>query len=201
MEQREESLGHGAARARSRRTLGWVFLRIGVVAFGGLGASLALIERELVTKRQWLTAADVTEALTYTKLLPGSTGPQVVAYLGYKLSGWSGSAVATAAFVFPAALMMLVLAAAYVSVTSLPVMRTSVNGLTASVVGLLLATTYRLGKANIPDRITLGLALASVVAGAVLGVSAAVIVVAAGLLGVCLYAMPLRKHVARGDTP
>jgi chromate transporter len=171
------------------------------VAFGGLGASLALIERELVTKRQWLTAADVTEALTYTKLLPGSTGPQVVAYLGYKLSGWSGSAVATAAFVFPAALMMLVLAAAYVSVTSLPVMRTSVNGLTASVVGLLLATTYRLGKANIPDRITLGLALASVVAGAVLGVSAAVIVVAAGLLGVCLYAMPLRKHVARGDTP
>lgn len=201
MEQREESLGHGAARARSRRTLGWVFLRIGVVAFGGLGASLALIERELVTKRQWLTAADVTEALTYTKLLPGSTGPQVVAYLGYKLSGWSGSAVATAAFVFPAVLMMLVLAAAYVSVTSLPVMRTSVNGLTASVVGLLLATTYRLGKANIPDRITLGLALASVVAGAVLGVSAAVIVVAAGLLGVCLYAMPLRKHVARGDTP
>ena len=92
MEQREESLGHGAARARSRRTLGWVFLRIGVVAFGGLGTSLALIERELVTKRQWLTAADVTEALTYTKLLPGSTGPQLVAYLGYKLSGWSGSA-------------------------------------------------------------------------------------------------------------
>ena len=81
--------------------LGWIFLRIGAAAFGGLGASLALVERELVTKRQWLTAADVTEALTYTKLLPGSTGPQVVAYLGYTLGGWSGSAVATAAFLFP----------------------------------------------------------------------------------------------------
>ena len=48
--------------------LGHIFLRIGATAFGGLGTSLALIERELVTKRQWLTAAGVTEALTYTEL-------------------------------------------------------------------------------------------------------------------------------------
>jgi chromate transport protein ChrA len=76
-----------------------------------------------------------------------------------------------------------------------------VDGLTAAVVGLLLATTYRLGKANIADHITLGLALASVVAGAVLGVSAAVIVVAAGLLGCCLYALPLHKQPTQEDTP
>jgi chromate transporter len=182
-------------------TLGHLFLRIGATAFGGLGAALALIERELVTKRQWLSAADVTEALTYTKLLPGSTVVQVVAYLGYKLGGWSGSAVATAAFVVPSALMMLVLAVAYVAVTTLPAMRQAVDGLTAAVVGLLLATTYRLGKANIADPITLGIALASVVVGIVLGVSAAVIVVAAGLLGCCLYALPRRKQAAQEDTP
>lgn len=200
MEPEQESLARGSARAKSLWTLGEVFLRIGAVAFGGLGAALALIERELVAKRQWLTAADVTEALTYTKLLPGSTVVQVVAYLGYKLGGWYGSALATAAFVLPSALMMLVLAAAYVSVTAVPAMRPAINGLTAAVVGLVLATTYRLGKANIP-RITLGIALASVVAGAVLGVSAAVIVVAAGLLGVGLYALPLRPQAAREDTP
>src|ERR671924_274237 len=89
--------------------LGASFLRLGAVAFGGLETYLALIERELVTKRQWLTAADMTEALIYTKLLPGSHGPQVVAYLGYQLGGWPGSAVATAAFLCPAALMMLLL--------------------------------------------------------------------------------------------
>jgi chromate transporter len=201
MEPREASLARGGARAGSLRTLGWVFLRIGAVAFGGLGAALALVERELVTKRQWLTTADVTEALTYTKLLPGSTVVQVVAYLGYKLGGWSGSALATVAFVFPSAVMMLGLAAVYVSATSVPAMRPALNGLTAAVVGLVLATTYRLGKANIPDRITLGLALASIVAGVALGVSAAVIVVVAGLLGVGLYALPLRKPAAQGDTP
>ena len=181
--------------------LGAIFLRIGAVAFGGLGASLALIERELVTRRQWLTAADVTEALTYTKLLPGSTGPQVVAYLGYKLGGWPGSAVAMAAFLFPAALMTLALAVGYVSVTALPAIHPAIHGLMAAVVGILLATTYRLGKANIPDRITLGIALASIVAGAVLGISAAVIVVTAGLLGVCLYVIPLRRQVSQEETP
>ena len=93
--------------------LGWLFLRIGATAFGGLGAGLALIERDLVEKRRLLTSEDVTEALTYTKLLPGSTVIQVVSYLGYKLRGWSGSALATAAFVLPSALLMVLLAALY----------------------------------------------------------------------------------------
>ena len=123
MEPRQAARAHGGARTGSLRTLGLVFLRIGATAFGGLGAALALVERELVVKRAWLTAADVTEALTYTKLLPGSTVVQVVAYLGYKLGGWSGAAVATVAFVFPSALMMLGLAAAYVAVTAVPAMR------------------------------------------------------------------------------
>jgi len=69
------------------------------------------------------------------------------------------------------------------------------------IVGLLLATTYRLGKANIADRTTLGIALISVVAGAVLGVSAALIVVAAGLLGICLFSIPLRRQASQEDTP
>jgi chromate transporter len=201
MEPWKASLARGDGRAVSPFILSWIFLRIGTVAFGGLGAALALVERELVTKRQWLTAADVTEALTYTKLLPGSTVVQVVAYLGYTLGGWSGSALATVAFVLPSAVMMLVLAVAYVSATALPALMPALNGLTAAVVGILLATTYRLGKSNIQDRLTLGIALASIAAGVALGVSAALIVVVAGLVGVCLYALPLRKQAAQGDMP
>jgi chromate transporter len=174
----------------SALTLGWIFLHIGATAYGGLGTTLALIERELVTKRGMLTPADVTEALTYTKLLPGSTGPQAIAYLGYKLGGWPGSAIAMAAFIFPSALLMVLLAGAYVATTALPAIGSTVNGLTAGVVGILLATTYRLGKPNIKEPLTWGIALGAFAVGAFLGISAALIVVAAGLLGMILLSPP-----------
>jgi chromate transporter len=171
-------------------TLGWIFLHIGAIAYGGLGTTLALIERELVTKRRMLTPAEVTEALTYTKLLPGSTGPQAIAYLGYKLGGWSGSVLATAAFLFPSVLLMVLLAGAYVATTTFPAIGPAVSGLTAGVVGILLATTYRLGKPNIKAPLTWGIALVAFGVGVFLGVSAALIVVAAGLLGVVLLSPP-----------
>jgi chromate transporter len=183
--------------------LGWIFLYIGATAFGGLGATLALIERELVTKRGMLTPADVTEALTYTKLLPGSTGPQAIAYLGYKLGGWSGSAIAMAAFILPSALLMVLLAGAYVAATALPAIGPMVNGLTAGVVGILLATTYRLGKPNIKQPLTWGIALVAFAIGAFVGISTALIVVAAGLLGMILLSPPsaAQDHKRKGGRP
>lgn len=166
--------------------LTWVFLRLGATAFGGLGAALALLERELVHKRQLLTAAELTEALTYTKLLPGSTVIQVVSYLGYKLSGWPGSAIATVAFLVPSFLAMLLLSALYVAAAALPNVGPIINVLTAAVVGILLATTYRLGQANSTSLLTLGLAITAFITGALLNVNAALIVFAAGLIGVFL---------------
>lgn len=69
------------------QSLFWIFLRIGAAAFGDTGPVLVLLEREFIEKRAVLTPEDITEALTYTKILPGSTVVQIVAYLGYKLGG------------------------------------------------------------------------------------------------------------------
>lgn len=175
-------------------TLGWVFLRIGATAFGGLGAALAIIERELVERRQVLSAADVTESLTYTKLLPGSTVVQVVAYLGYKLGGWTGSAIATIAFVLPAAIAMIALAAVYVAATALPNIEPTMNGLTAAVVGILLATTYRLGKSNFRDPVMLAITLVAFGIGVFLDINAALIVVGAGLIGILFLSTPANSE-------
>jgi chromate transporter len=159
-------------------------LKIGTTAFGGLGAALAIIERELVERRQVLTAADVTEALTYTKLLPGSTVVQVVSYLGYKLGSWPGSAIATVAFVLPSAAMMILLAAGYIAATVLPNLGPAINGLTAAVIGLLLATTYRLGRSNIRNPLAGIIAIVAFLAAILLGINAAFIVIGAGIIGI-----------------
>ena len=81
--------------------IGGLFLRIGLTSFGGLGATLAVLQRELVERRELLTTRQMTEALTFTKPLPGATAFQVVCYLGFQLGGWRGSTVAAVAFVLP----------------------------------------------------------------------------------------------------
>lgn len=180
--------GEGASTV-APSTLGWLFLRIGATSFGDTGPLLAMIERDLVEERRALTGEDITEALTYTKFLPGSTVLQVVSYLGYKLGGWPVSALVTVAYILPSSLAMVLLAAGYLAVSDVPAIAPAIQGLTAAVVGVLLATAYRLGKKNkIDEPLTVGILAVAFFAGAFLGVNAAVIVVVAGLVGVVLLA-------------
>lgn len=166
--------------------IGWAFLRIGTVAFGGLGATLALIEGELVERRQVTSKEELTEALTYTKLLPGSTVVQVVAYLGWRLGGWPGSVLATVGFILPSAGLMLLFAWSYAHVAHLPTVASARRGVLAVVVALLLVTLYRLAKPVLTTPLTAALALAAFILVAGFQISSVVTVVAAGVLGIAL---------------
>ena len=168
-------------------TLAWVFLRIGATAFGE--TELVIIERELVERRGVLTHQDLTDALTYTKPLPGSTVVQIVAYLAYRLGGWPGSAVATVVYLLPSTLAMMALAAGYIAVSGLPLVKPAAQGLTAAAVGLLLATAWRLSKRAIDPHQPLSVALAvgAVVAGGVFGINVAILVLVAGIIGIVAY--------------
>src|SRR5919106_962174 len=166
----------------------WQFVRIGFAAFGGLGVTLSLIERYLITNRRVLTAQDLTESLTYTKLLPGSTGVQVVGYLCYRLRGWRGAALGTIAFLLPAFLLMLLLSVLYEEITAglgdaaTPALR----GLTASVVGILVATIYRLARPIITTVVGGAVAIAACAVGITLELNPAWIVIVAGVIGILM---------------
>jgi chromate transporter len=168
--------------------LWWEFIRIGVAAFGGLGVTLSLIERYLVKDRTVLTTQTVTESLTYTKFLPGSTGVQVVGYLGYRLGGWPGAALATIAFLFPAFILMLALAILYEEITVLlaDAATPALRGLTAAVAGILVATIYRLAKPAITTLTGGVVAVAACGLGIVLRINPAWIVLVAGMIGVLM---------------
>lgn len=119
------------------RQVWWVLLRLGAFAFGGLGPALALLDRELVGRRRWLTSADVRDALSYTKPLPGSTVVQVVTFLGWRVAGLRGALAATAGFVAPAALLMTAAAAGTAVLPDAAWVRGGLLGLQIAVVGLL----------------------------------------------------------------
>ena len=123
--------------------VGWELLRLGAFAFGGLGATLTLLQRGLIDKRRWLRQADISEALAFTKALPGSTGIQVVAYLGWRIRGWPGALVAATAFIAPATLLMIVVAAGSLTLPDTPWVQGALTGIQVGVVGLLAAAICR----------------------------------------------------------
>lgn len=162
-------------------TMGCELFRLGALAFGGLGATLAMLQRGLVDRRKWLQESDISEALAFTKVLPGSTGIQVVAYLGWRMRGWPGALVATVAYIAPATLLMIALAAGSLALPDQPWVQGALNGIQIAVVGLIAAAMWRLARSEAKSP----LLVAVLLAGAVLGffVHAVIVVVGAGLVG------------------
>jgi chromate transporter len=163
-------------------SLAWALLRIGAFAFGGLGATLSLLNRDLVERRGWVRSGEVSEALAYTKPLPGSTVVQVVTYLGWRIGGWPAAIVATVMFLLPAFAIMTVAAAAVFALPDLPVVRGALAGLQVAVVGLLTAAMWRLARSEAASTPLLVVLLTAFLAG--LFVNAALIVLVAGLVGI-----------------
>lgn len=164
--------------------MAWELLRLGAFAFGGLGATLALLQRGLVDRRGWLQQHDISEALAITQALPGSTGIQVVAYLGWRLRGWPGALVAAAAFIAPATALMIVVAAASLALPDQPWVKGALTGIQVAVVGLIVAAMWRLARNQAKTAMLTAVLLASCVLG--FFVHVVLIVVGAGLIGAVL---------------
>jgi len=164
--------------------MGWELLRLGGVAFGGLGATLALLQRGLVDRRQWLKQSDIAEALAFTKTLPGSTGIQVVAYLGWRLRGWPGAILAATMFIAPATALMIAVAAGSAALPDSAWVKGALTGMQVAVVGLLAASMWRLARSEAKGPVLLAVLLLAAVLG--FFVHALFVVVGAGLLGAAI---------------
>lgn len=166
----------------------WTFLRIGALAFGGLGAAVALLQRDLVDRRRWLTPADLTDALAFMKPLPGSTVVQVVTFLGWRLRGMAGACCATVAFLVPSAALMIAAAAASAALPQTPWVTGALTGIQVAVAGLLGAALWKLAQSE-AAKPTL-LAVLVLAAGLGFMANAALVVVGAGLVGLLLERTP-----------
>ena len=162
-------------------TLGWTFLKLGTIAFGGLGAALTLFQRELVDRRAWLVEKDIRDALAFTKPLPGSTVVQIVAFLGWRLHGWPGAVITVCAFISPSALMMIAAAAGAVALPHVSWVKGALTGVQIAVVGLLAAAMWRLSQSEAKSAVLTLVLLASLCLGFLM--SAVAVVVTAGLIG------------------
>jgi chromate transporter len=160
-----------------------VFGRIGLLSFGGPAAQIALMHRELVERRPWLSEERFLSALSFCMLLPGPEAMQLATYCGWRLRGTAGGLAAGLLFVVPGALVIFALAALYVSYGQLPVVQALFLGVKATVVVVVVEALLRVARRALkaPDRWAIaGLAFLAIYA---LGLPFPLIVAAAGLYG------------------
>jgi len=107
-------------REASLAEIALVFLKLGTIAFGGPAAHLAMMEEEFVRRRRWITHAEFLDRLATANLIPGPGSTEVAIFVGQMKRGWRGLIVAGSCFIIPAAVIVSVIAWAYVRFGSLP---------------------------------------------------------------------------------
>jgi chromate transporter len=110
-------------KGQDLRQVAALFLRLGATAFGGPAAHIALIERECVQRRRWITREQFLDVLGVANLVPGPTSTELAMHVGRLRAGWPGLVAAGLAFILPAALLIGLLAMLYVRAGDLPVAR------------------------------------------------------------------------------
>ena len=168
-------------------TLGGLFLsfsKIGLVGFGGGVAVLAQIRALTVRKRGWLTDSEFAEALALAQALPGTSAGNSVTFIGLRLRGWRGAAVAMTGFILPSMLIMVALAIVYKHINNFTQTERFFHGLNGAVVALILVTAWRMGQNILTRRWQWLLAALSFLAVALLDATVLEVVFAAGLIGI-----------------
>lgn len=142
-------------RKRKRlKEIAVVFLKLGAFAFGGPAAHIAMMDEEIVKKRQWLTREKFMDLLGATNLIPGPNSTELAIHLGLERGGPLGLLIAGSAFIVPAMVIVLVFAVLYVRFGSLPEVSGILYGVKPVIMAIIIQALYRLGRSVIKNKLT-----------------------------------------------
>src|SRR5690349_14639696 len=113
MTDESEETGPGAPQSGTLREVAGLFLRLGITAFGGPAAHIAMMHDEVVKRRGWLDDQEFLDLLGATNLIPGPNSTEMAIHIGYVRAGWLGLLVGGACFILPAMLIVMGIAWAY----------------------------------------------------------------------------------------
>jgi len=170
--------------------LAWVFLKLGVIAFGGPAAHIAMMEDEVVRRRRWLTRDEFLDLLGATNLIPGPNSTELAIHIGHRKAGWKGLLVTGSCFILPAAFMVTEIAWAYVRYGATPTGGGVLYGVGPVVIALVVVAVWELARGRIAHHreqgwlAMAGLAAVSVgaLAAYLAGINVLVILATAGLV-------------------
>ena len=177
-----------------------LFFKLGSISFGGPAAHIAMMEDEVVKKRQWISQQHFLDLVGGTNLIPGPNSTEMTMHCGHERAGWKGLIVAGACFLFPAIVITMVLAWLYQQYGQLPKVEPFIYGIKPAVIAIILGAVYRLGKKALKTK-ALGVLGVLTLAACLLGVHEILALFACGMLGLLWYFVGHSKNKLHSFTP
>lgn len=163
-----------------------VWLKIGLLSFGGPAGQIALMHKVVVDELRWVGERRFLHALNFCTLLPGPEAQQLATYLGWLMHGVKGGLAAGILFILPGALVMLQLSLAFVLLGHLPLMAGLFFGLKCAVLVLVVEALLRIGRRALKGRAAYAMAAAAFIGLFLLRIPFPLVVIGAGLIGLLL---------------
>jgi len=177
------------------RELAGLFLKLGLIAFGGPAAHIAMMRDEVVTRRGWLSAEHFLDLLGATNLIPGPNSTEMAIHIGYVRAGWRGLIVAGLCFILPAAAIVLALAWLYVAYGATPGAEWLLYGVKPVIIAIVVQALWGLARSALKNRLLAAVGL-TVLALYLLGFNEIALLLGGGLL--VMLAANLRRRGAAG---
>jgi len=163
------------------------WLRLGFISFGGPAGQIAIMHRELVDERRWISERRFLHALNYCMLLPGPEAQQLATYIGWLMHRTLGGLAAGILFVLPSLVLLILLSWIYVEHGDVPAVAAAFAGVKPVVVAIVAHAAWRVGSRALRHPLHWGIALAAFVALFVLSLPFPLVVVGAAVVGLLAY--------------
>lgn len=169
------------------------FAKVGVMTFGGGYAMLPILQREVVEQKHWATDEELMDYYAIGQCTPGVIAVNTSTFIGKKYKGVLGGIVSTLGVVFPSLVIITLIAAVLSNFADLPVVQNAFAGIRICVCVFIFNAVVKLWKSAVKDIPTILIFLVVLLGSIFLDLSPIIYVLCAGILGVILTVMGVRK--------
>lgn len=162
-----------------------LFLKLGIIGFGGPAAHISMMQNEVVTKRKWISQQHFLDLIGATNLIPGPNSTEMAIHIGREKAGWKGLITAGVCFILPAVFITGIFAWLYKKYGALPEIQPFVYGIKPAIIAVILSAIFPLAEKSFKSigLIILGLL---VLTGSLLGYNEIFLLFGAGILYVLI---------------
>jgi chromate transporter len=192
-----------ASKAEQRRELKGIarlFLKLGVIGFGGPAVHIALMEEEVVRKRKWMSQQHFLDLVGATNLIPGPNSTEMTMHIGRERAGWKGLVLAGCCFIIPAVIITAAFAILYQEYGHLPQVQPFLYGIKPAVIAVVVALMINLGSRALKN-IELGIIGALAAVAVLAGLNEIYVLFGGGFLGILIYLLKNRRKSINGIFP